>query len=237
MVPAPGTEVVQCHCGEKVSRREGGIMTGRRRQGEAVPSVERGGIQGWGVCSQEPEEGLGKQGLCQFCRFTAHDQGDSPSVPGCLPPCCVEPTGLGYANSGVIQPGRIWGSPGKMQNHFSSKGPRSQRGPAATLDLSFEGNVPHKDISLGNYMTIIGASLMAQTVKNLPIMQGTQVQSLGREDPLEKGMATHSSILAWRIPWTEEPDGLQSMRSQRLGLNWEANTALHFMTITVVGWS
>ena len=51
---------------------------------------------------------------------------------------------------------------------------------------------------------------MAQTVKNLPAMQETQVQSLGQEDPLEKGMATHSSILAWRIPWTEEPGGLQS---------------------------
>ena len=54
-------------------------------------------------------------------------------------------------------------------------------------------------------------------IKNLPIMQETQVQSLGREDPLEKGMATHSSILAWRIPWREEPDGLQSMGSQRVG--------------------
>ena len=48
-------------------------------------------------------------------------------------------------------------------------------------------------------------------------MQGTQVQSLGQEDPLEKEMATHSSILAWRIPWTEEPGGLQSMRSQKVG--------------------
>ena len=48
-------------------------------------------------------------------------------------------------------------------------------------------------------------------VKNLPIMQETQVQSLGQEDPLEKEMATHSSILAWKIPWTEEPGGLQSM--------------------------
>ena len=53
-----------------------------------------------------------------------------------------------------------------------------------------------------------GASLVAQTVKNLPIMQETQVQSLGWEDPLEKGMTTHSSILAWRIPWTEEPGRL-----------------------------
>ena len=55
---------------------------------------------------------------------------------------------------------------------------------------------------------------MAQTVKNLPTMQETQVRSLGQEDPLEKDMATHSSILARRIPWTEEPDGLQSMGSQ-----------------------
>ena len=52
---------------------------------------------------------------------------------------------------------------------------------------------------------------MAQTVKNLPAMQKTQVRSLGREDPLEEGTATHSSVLAWRIPWTEEPGGLQSM--------------------------
>ena len=55
--------------------------------------------------------------------------------------------------------------------------------------------------------------------KNLPIMQKTWVQSLGREDPLEKEVATHSSILTWRIPWTEEPDGLQSMGSQRVGHN------------------
>ena len=54
-------------------------------------------------------------------------------------------------------------------------------------------------------------------VKNLPAMQETQVFSLGQEDPLEKGMATHSSILAWRIPWTEEPHGLQSMGSERVG--------------------
>ena len=56
----------------------------------------------------------------------------------------------------------------------------------------------------------------AQTVKNLPERQQTQVRSLGWEEPLEKGMATYSSILAWRIPWTEEPGGLQSMGSQRV---------------------
>ena len=54
-------------------------------------------------------------------------------------------------------------------------------------------------------------------VKNLPAMQETQVQSLGQEAPLEKGIATHSSILVWRIPWTEEPGGLQSMGLQRVG--------------------
>ena len=62
-----------------------------------------------------------------------------------------------------------------------------------------------------------GTSLVAQTVKNLPAVLETWVPSLGREDPLEEGMATHSSILAWRIPWTEKPDGLQSMGSQRVG--------------------
>ena len=55
---------------------------------------------------------------------------------------------------------------------------------------------------------------VAQTVKNLPAMQETRVQSLGQKDPLEKGMATHSSVLAWEIPWTEEPGGLQFVGSQ-----------------------
>ena len=58
---------------------------------------------------------------------------------------------------------------------------------------------------------------MAQTVRHLPTMQETQVQSLGREDLLEKEMSTHSSILAWKIPWTEEPGRSQSMRLQRVG--------------------
>ena len=54
-------------------------------------------------------------------------------------------------------------------------------------------------------------------IRGLPAMQETQVQSLGWEDPLEKEMTTHSRILAWKIPWTEEPGGLQSMRLQRVG--------------------
>ena len=64
------------------------------------------------------------------------------------------------------------------------------------------------------------ASLAAQMVKNLPAMQETWVQPRGREDPLEKGMAIHSSVLTWRIPWTEESGGLQSMGLQTVGLSW-----------------
>ena len=60
---------------------------------------------------------------------------------------------------------------------------------------------------------------MAQMVKNLPAIQETQVQSLNQEDPLENGMATHSSILAWRISWTEKPGKLQYMGSQKVGYN------------------
>ena len=63
---------------------------------------------------------------------------------------------------------------------------------------------------------LISTFLVTQTVKNLPIMQETWVWSLSQEDPLEKGMVTHSNILAWRIPWTEEPGGLQFMGSQRV---------------------
>ena len=70
----------------------------------------------------------------------------------------------------------------------------------------------HKFVEAPNYQ---GASLVAQTVKNPPAMRETWVQSLGWEDPLKEGMATHSSILAWKIPWTEEPGGLQSMAPSR----------------------
>ena len=68
-------------------------------------------------------------------------------------------------------------------------------------------------------VTFIWASLVAQRLKRLPAMWETWVQSLGREDPLEKEMATHSSILAWRILWTEEPGGLQSVGSQGIRHN------------------
>ena len=83
---------------------------------------------------------------------------------------------------------------------------------------------------------VIRASLVAQMVKNPPAMQETWVRSLVGKIPLEKGIATHPSILAWRIPWTEESGGQQSMGSQRVGYNWETNT-FHFSTKQIWGWS
>ena len=71
------------------------------------------------------------------------------------------------------------------------------------------------------------SSLVAQVVKNLPAVQETRIRSLGQKDPLEKGMATHSNILAWRIPWTEEPGGLQSMGLHRVRHNWVSDTHTH----------
>ena len=68
-------------------------------------------------------------------------------------------------------------------------------------------------------LMIAPTSLVAQTVKRLSTMRETRVRSLGREDPLEKEMAIHSSTIAWKIPWTEEPGRLQSMGSQRVGHN------------------
>ena len=71
-------------------------------------------------------------------------------------------------------------------------------------------------------------SLVAQTVKSLPAMWETWILSLGQEDFLEKEMATHSSVLPWRIPWTEEPGGLQSMGWQRVGHDWVTSLSLSF---------
>ena len=81
-------------------------------------------------------------------------------------------------------------------------------------------------------------ALLAQTIKNLPAMQETQVLSLAQEDPLEKGMATHSSIVAWRIPWTKEPDGALSTGLQRISHDWTTFThsfTQMMWTIVIVG--
>ena len=91
------------------------------------------------------------------------------------------------------------------------------KAPSVLVSGSCQGTLSKK-ISIGPI------SLMAQTVKNLAAMQETWVWSLGQEDPLGKGMATHSSILAWRIPWIEEPGGLQSTGLQRVRHDWVTNT-------------
>ena len=75
------------------------------------------------------------------------------------------------------------------------------------------------------HLSYLVASLVAQTVKHLPAMQETRIRSLVWEDPLEKEMATHSSTLAWKIPWTEEPCRLQSMGSQRVRHDWATSLA------------
>ena len=93
-----------------------------------------------------------------------------------------------------------------------------------TLQLP-SGNMPSGPVSFRkvNFIPLLWGgrdsctSLVAQTVKNLPAMPETQVQALGWKEPLKEEMATHSSIFAWEIPWTEEPGGLQSMRLQRIG--------------------
>ena len=81
---------------------------------------------------------------------------------------------------------------------------------------------------------LMWASFIGQSVKNLPAVQQTWVQLLGWEDPLEKEMETHSSILAWKIPRTEKPDGLQSMGFQRVGRDWVTNTLLVHILIRMM---
>ena len=90
------------------------------------------------------------------------------------------------------------------------------------------GSIP---LSLCPGYTITGASLVAQRVKRLPAMQETWVWSLGQEDLLEKEMATHSSTLAWEIPWMEKPGRLQSTGSQRVGHDWATSLSLYTITI------
>ena len=77
-------------------------------------------------------------------------------------------------------------------------------------------------------LSILRASLVAKLVKSLPAAQETRVRLLGREDPLEKAMETHSSILVWKIPWTEESNGLQSVGWQRVRHDWAANFRFTF---------
>ena len=88
----------------------------------------------------------------------------------------------------------------------------------------FSSGVKSDFTQRSEHSALPSSSLVAQTVKNLPEGPEMWVQSLGQEDPLEKEKAAHSSILAWRIPWTEEPGGVQATGSKRVGHDWVANT-------------
>ena len=96
----------------------------------------------------------------------------------------------------------------------------------SSLTNSFSSHCPSCQLTLKRAILSDSASLVAQTVKHLPTVWETRVRSLGWEDPLEKEMATHSSTLAWKIPWKEKPGRLQSMGSQRVGRNWATSPHL-----------
>ena len=87
------------------------------------------------------------------------------------------------------------------------------------------------------YCCLPWTSLVAQTVKRLPTMRGTRVRSLRQEDPLEKEMATHSSILVWKIPWTEKPGWLLSTGSQRVGHDWATSLSIAISRSEWVSWN
>ena len=109
--------------------------------------------------------------------------------------------------------------------------PGSSSGKDSTCNAGDPGLIPGSGRSTGEgigYLLQYSWSLVAQMIKNLPAMWETWVQSLGSEDPLEESVATDSSILAWKIPWTGEHGGLQSMGSQRVGHDWAAkHSAAH----------
>ena len=102
--------------------------------------------------------------------------------------------------------------------------PGGSEGKESTCNVGDPGSIPGMGRSsgegIGYPLQYSWAFLVAQTVKNLPAMQEAWVQCLGWEDPLEEGMATHSTILAWRIPWTAKPGEPQSIGSQRAGHDW-----------------
>ena len=105
---------------------------------------------------------------------------------------------------------------------------------SATLPLKHCYKTPHQippgwDSQFLCHICLARVSLVAQRLKHLLAMQETWVRSLCQEDPLEKEMATYSSTLAWRIPWTEDPGGLQSTGSQRVGHNWATSLHFHFL--------
>ena len=154
------------------------------------------------------------------------DPGVEPGSPalqaGCLP---SEPPGKPRSHPWVGQKSPHWYN--KWHLPCSWGFPDSSVGKESACNAGDPGSIPGSGRfageGIGYPLQRFGASLVAQLVKNLPAMHETWVWSLGREDPLEKEMATYSSILAWRIPWAEEPCRLQSVGSQRGRHDWVTN--------------
>ena len=174
-----------------------------------------------------------------MCSHPSSDHPGSAPSPGSLPPRPQSP----HLQSGTMGSHSDPRAVGQVRQDTGTRGPGNCRGrwicqtqapcstaPSPSWPLpslltatssktpsGFQGRLLSKEPGMFTPPhPIPAASLVAQSVKNLPAMQETQVRSLGREDPLEKEMATHSNILPWRIPWTEEPGGLQSTGSQEL---------------------
>ena len=114
----------------------------------------------------------------------------------------------------LVPTGQVIQITGHLKGHSRVRTAEKQKAPERNQRL-FRDSWPEL---LAYCLRAIWASLVAQTVRNLPTTEETWVRSLGREDPLEKGMATRSSVLAWRIPQTEEPEGLQSVGCKELGM-------------------
>ena len=127
---------------------------------------------------------------------------------------------------------RLWGTLQTLVSRLLCPWASPGKNTGVGCHVLLEGIFPTQGLNLGllhcrqilyNLSFTTLASMVAQTVKNLPAMPETQIQSLGWEAPLEKEMATHSSILVQKIPWTEEPGGLPSMGLQRVRYEWETN--------------
>ena len=109
------------------------------------------------------------------------------------------------------------------KTHLSTAGKKNEQKKRKNSEIPHSGQDSRGSPNCKSCASIFGASQVVQWVKNTPTMQKTQegqVRSLGQEDPLEEGLATHSSILAWRIPWAEKSGGQKSLGSQRVGHNW-----------------
>ena len=168
-----------------------------------------------------PHSSVGKESTC--------NAGDPSLIPG-LGRSPGEGNGysLQYSDLENSTDGRVHGvtkSRAQLSNFHLRGFPGSSVGKESTCNAGDPSSIPGSGRSPGEGLDYpLQYSLVVQTVKNLPSMWETWVRSLGWEDPLEEGMETQSSILAWRIPWTEEPGGLQSMGSQQVRPGLATNT-------------